>query len=102
MKLTQLEFLIWFVVFTVFHFLLYCLLAFTALDTNNGPVLIVMLLCVKGLSFPLGWFLHSGETHQLSVWMRFAIDVFDSVIWGVAIASIISIIKERRSKLDGF
>ena len=100
MKKRHPEFLIWFGIVTVLHFLIYWLLALGAIIANPGLFLPVLVLCAKGLSFPLGWFLHSGENQQLSAWMHFAVGVFNSVIWGAVIASIISVVKERRSKLD--
>lgn len=99
------EFLIWFAVVTVTHFLICWLLGlvlFNANSTDSGLALLVLALCVKGLTFPLGWILHSGDTERLSIWMELAVELFNSVIWGAIIAFIISLMKKRRSRLDAF
>jgi hypothetical protein len=102
MKERHPEFLIWFVIISVMHFLLYQLLGLTVLNLVDGPLPLVLIICLKGLSFPLGWFLHSGDTEQLSVGMLYIIEIFNSVIWGTVIAFVVSLVKKHRSKLDAF
>jgi len=103
------EFLIWFVIISVVHYLVSCVLGLTLLNgmlnesSHGNPIAVLVLaLFLKALSFPLSWFLPAVYTDQLSIWATYVLQVFNSALWGAAISFIVSLVKKRRARLDAF
>jgi hypothetical protein len=105
MKKKYSEFLIWFAIVSVLHFLVYELLAQTTVHFVLGdgpqsePIIAIMVVCLKVLSFPLGLLLNSTQTEQLPVWSIYVLQMINSAIWGSVIGLVVSFLK-RRSAFD--
>jgi len=96
------EFLVWFGIFSVLHFLVCTLLTWmvSRLLSENGhhltPAIMLMTLPLNLLSLPMRFIWFGFQAAHYSEWVIRAAQIFNSVIWGAGLGLVALYAKRER------